>query len=216
MTPWPGVGVTQAYEAVLVWFRLYVHRYIRSTLESLRLQVESPVLGTSIASTFVYLVGWEPSNVSSVYHQGLKTPVKVCSESCPLAPVTLTKIYVREGLIHHRSSESRGPTSCPYPSSYPYPIFSKSTSPTHSARIFIEMIECRTNLKVQSYPALNNACRSVHVPAIHILMLTFSVLFWVLFIRLQLSHFPFPSSNPQTLNYFPLPTRGLLGLDYSY
>ena len=57
MTPWPGVGVTQAYEAVLVWLRLYVHGYIRSTLESLRLQVESPVLGTSIAVTFVYLVG---------------------------------------------------------------------------------------------------------------------------------------------------------------
>ena len=60
--------MTQAYEAVLVWLRLYVHRYIRSTLESLRLQVESPVLGTSIASTFVYLVGWEPSNAPSVLH----------------------------------------------------------------------------------------------------------------------------------------------------
>ena len=80
--------MTQTYEAVLVWSRLYVHRYIRSTLESLRLQVESPVLGTSIAATFVYLVGWEPSNVHSVYHQGLKTPVKVYSESCPLASVT--------------------------------------------------------------------------------------------------------------------------------
>ena len=57
MTPWPGVGVTQAYEAVLVWFRLYVYKYIRPTLESLRLQVESPVLGTSIAAIFVYLVG---------------------------------------------------------------------------------------------------------------------------------------------------------------
>ena len=81
--------MTQAYEAVFIWFRLYVHRYIRSTLESLRLQVESPVLGTSIAVTFVYLVGWEPSNVFSIRHQGLKTPVKVYSESCPLASVTV-------------------------------------------------------------------------------------------------------------------------------
>ena len=34
-----------------VWLRLFVrHRYISSILESLRLQVESPVLGTSISS----------------------------------------------------------------------------------------------------------------------------------------------------------------------
>ena len=94
MTPWSGVEVTQTYEAAFVWIRLYVHRYIRSTLESLRLQVESPVLGTSIAVTFVYLVGWEPSNAYSFYHQGLKTPVEVYLESCPLASVTQDPTHV--------------------------------------------------------------------------------------------------------------------------
>ena len=43
-------------------------------LESLRLQVESPVLGTSIPLVFVYLVGWEPPNAYSASYSGLKTP----------------------------------------------------------------------------------------------------------------------------------------------
>ena len=94
MTPWSGVEVTQTYEAVFVWVRLYVHRYIRLTLESLRLQVESPVLGTSIAVTLCLSCRLRALKRPPVYHQGLKTPVEVYSESCPLASVTVRAFVV--------------------------------------------------------------------------------------------------------------------------
>jgi hypothetical protein len=57
MTPWAGVDVTQPYEAVRVVLFVGLFVYIRTCLESLRLQVESPVLGTSIHIVLVYLVG---------------------------------------------------------------------------------------------------------------------------------------------------------------
>jgi hypothetical protein len=69
---------------------LYLLLYIRTLLESLRLQVESPVLGTAIHILLVYLVGWEPSNVALLHTSGLKTPIEVYLESCPLASVTAT------------------------------------------------------------------------------------------------------------------------------
>ena len=58
-------------------------------LESLRLQVESSVLETSIPLVSIYLVGWEPSNISPSSSSGLKTPIQSLLELCPLASVTL-------------------------------------------------------------------------------------------------------------------------------
>ena len=53
-----------------VWLCLFVRpRYISSILESLRLQVESPVLGTSISSHLVYVVGCRPSNVGILHRK---------------------------------------------------------------------------------------------------------------------------------------------------
>jgi hypothetical protein len=71
-------------------------------LESLRLQVESPVLGMSIHIHLVYLVGWEPSNVVLLHANGLKTPRQVCLESCPLASVTVCgSFYVGDTVFIH-------------------------------------------------------------------------------------------------------------------
>ena len=76
MTPWSGVKVTQTYEAMFVCVRLYVYRYIRSILESLRLQVESPVLETSIVSPSCLSCWLQACKHQLILQRGLKTPIR--------------------------------------------------------------------------------------------------------------------------------------------
>ena len=73
MMPWSGVIVTQTYKAVFhlhTFVHQYIYRYINLSLESLRLQVESPVLGTNIHLLFhlpcQLLASKCPSHISQV------------------------------------------------------------------------------------------------------------------------------------------------------